>query len=261
MKVQSPAALPAGQYEIECTFTSAQVGIATSTQKTPNKVNFYYKGSIIQTSVAPTESIINVAFDAIVTGSGFFNSPQLKCVTHNGLQLTAVYISPTSIKCSVPATKISIKLAMTISFSAADRNFDKAKNVTVDIFAYNANVTTARFQSRNLGNIILTLDKASRHVPSKRTCADFFTDVSKLGTNPKCRFKKTTEFVIGLGRNPTLLPNDKLTFTSTSIRCSRGDVTKYTIATQEVAVLGPSDSSFSNPKAILITSPEVGKAT
>ena len=254
VSLKLPSSVAVGNYKVRCTFP-AQGSIPQLTDDSKNSIYIYSKSGISYTGRAPVEHEVGLPFDLTITGSGFFNSSYLKCITQDGWELEATFVSSTTVKCHIPAIRRSINLSLTLSWSPVDRVFNKAKHVNVSLFSYAANITSARFLD-NLGFIDIILDRASRPVDIPSLCSNFFDDISTLGTGAICKFS-LKKFKIKLGRQATIKPNDTLIFKSASIKDFRGDVTKYTVATQSVFIAGP--VNMVSPEAVLTTSSEVGK--
>ncbi|XP_065064707.1 uncharacterized protein LOC135690940 [Rhopilema esculentum] len=253
VSLKLPFSVAVGDYKVRCTFP-AQDRVPQFTDDSKNSIYIYSKSGISYAGRRPVEHEVGFPFDLTITGSGFFNSSYLKCITQDGRHLNATFVSSTTVKCHIPAIRRSINLSLTLSWSPVDRVFNKAKHVNVSLFSYAANITSAKFQD-NLGFIDIILDRASKPVDISSTCSSFFSDISTLGTGAICKFSGLRRFTIKLGRQATIKPNDTLIFKSASIKDFHGDVTKYTVATQSVFIASPVNVVY--PEAVLTTSSEV----
>ncbi|XP_065064931.1 uncharacterized protein LOC135691100 isoform X2 [Rhopilema esculentum] len=253
VSLKLPSSVAVGDYKVRCTFP-AQDPVPQFTDDSKNSIYIYSKSGITYAERTPVEHEVGFPFDLTITGSGFFNSSYLKCITQDGRHLNATFVSSTTVKCHIPAIRRSINLSLTLSWSPVDRVFNKAKHVNVSLFSYAANITSAKFQD-NLGFIDIILDRASKPVDISSTCSSFFSDISTLGTGAICKFSGLRRFTIKLGKQATIKPNDTLIFKSASIKDFHGDVTKYTVATQSVFIASPVNVVY--PEAVLTTSSEV----
>lgn len=231
----STPSLASGYYNITCTFDS---NVSYTVEET---FLVYNKSSITYTSINPHFIDINTAETAIITGSGFVNTSDIACVSRYRHVFKAKFVSSTSVSCSVPPTKNSVKISLAVSFSRGDREIGEgALNFT--IYANESKPVSAKFLN-NLKVIEISFNLPTKSREAAVPCSAFFSqgNASSFGTRSKCFFGNSRQMIIQLQDGPSIVPSDTLQFRLNSITRRYQKVTKEPRETYYDLVVAPPD--------------------
>ena len=216
----TPVLVP-GYHNITCTFDSEDVWYNVE-----EKILIYNKTAITFTSINPEYIDINTATTAVITGTGFVNSSDITCLSRDGLIFKAEFVDSTSVSCTIPATKKSVRLELGVSFSRGDRQL-RDNFLNFSIYANASYPVSARFLN-SLQGIIIMFDVAIKPKIQTSDCLKFFSsdNVISFGTSSKCAFPTIDKMIITLRGRPNITVNNTLNFKLNSITQRNQMVTK-----------------------------------
>lgn len=231
--------------------------------------NFYVVDPITMDGASVSPSVVDLeqTREVIVTGTGFMDTSQIKCLfvrqnKNNKYYLAArpmdaVYQSSTQITCKIKPIKRSLTGYLVISFVKDKKRLDNLNvNTTLHRSVNMTSVTGGRF-SDNLGSIQITFDGPIALLPGRPTCDDIFPqNSSSFGTVSKCLTRGSTLVAVLDGTTTTIIPGN-VHVNLTQLRVRSADYTHYTSQTHVVNIEAPPNATA--PLVRLVGPRKLGK--
>ena len=198
-----------------------------------------------------------MAETAVIAGSGFVNTSDIACVSHYNV-FEAEFVNSTSVLCSIPSTKDSVRLSLAISFSRGDRELGESF-LNFTIYAKASKPVSAKFTD-NLQAIKISFNVPTKSIKRSALCSTFFAqgNASSFGTRSKCFFPTSRQMIIALQGDPSIVPNATLRFRLRSITQRHQQVTREPLMIYQDLVVAPPSVSVI-PKAKVEGSEDLGE--
>ena len=248
VKVTTPMFLFGGVYYISCIFNNTLSINATGM--------FYVidNETINVISVTPNVTAIDATANITFTGKNFLNSPELVCLygKNQDQSLTALYVSPTSILCQLPAQPKSIISELVLSFVAKERKQNLHFKATHRISVNGPIVLSAAFDS-SLAFVEITFNNKANFANKNANCRDIFPyHYTEFGNKGSCRLTADTVLQIGLVDGPTLAPGP-LYIDLTKINIKGAEYTVHVNQSHNITITAPTlrpDISLAGPSNV-----------
>ena len=204
-------------------------------------------------SVTPSVVDMEQTKEVLVTGTGFMDTSQIRCLFvrknknnkyyHAAPIMDAVYQSPTQILCNLKPVKRSLTGYLVISFVEDKKRLENLSvNTTIHRSVNMTAVTGGRF-SDDLSSIQITFDGPIALLPERPTCDEIFPqNSSSFGTVSKCLTRGSTLVAVLDGATTTIEPGN-VHVNLTQLRVRSADYTYYPLQTKVVNIEAPPNAT------------------
>uniref|UniRef100_A0A7M5VD18 REJ domain-containing protein n=2 Tax=Clytia hemisphaerica TaxID=252671 RepID=A0A7M5VD18_9CNID len=215
----------------------------------------YGSQQISVTSIKPTRLPLNTADNISVTGKGFIDTNEIRCIGQMGNErfvAPGVFVSSTQLTCYIPPISVSRTIAIYISMSDKENWQSEVlftlPRTVLEIYAPSPRVLEAKL-AENYRTFTVKFDQPV-YFSKGKSCKNIFTDTTttKLG-NYRCYFKRRDEMTVRIGSGQSLnFQGDTISIRAGSFS-PRGQAITETFAAADTNLAAPQNKI--TPVAVL----------
>ncbi|XP_048581238.1 serine-rich adhesin for platelets isoform X17 [Nematostella vectensis] len=237
----------AGWYNLSISILQSD---GTQVNVTGTQQLYFFDGAVTNfTSIDKTSILLtDLPQDIFIKGSGFFSGGGQYCYLGTS-KVPATFINETTLKCTTPATAVSARILLLVTFNDGCSNITTNLQVTLEAPAPVLTKTQFTDSGAQIG-VTFNTEVATAGL---MTCSNIFDGptMDKLGTNPTCTWTSKSTVMITPGPSATLSPGDTMTLNPNVIKADGQAYAKFASGSASI-IQAPANPQSAQP---VITGP------